>query len=73
MKSSSYLVLGLAFTSVLFTGCSVIDSRTETRIFGQIVSDDALAAIQPGFTTEDELRARLEDPESLIRRSNGER
>ena len=73
MKSPSYLVLCLAFTSALFTGCSVIDTHTETRISGQVVSDDALAAIQPGVTTEDELRARLGEPESFIRKSNGDR
>ncbi|GAB5562043.1 MAG: hypothetical protein SynsKO_36900 [Synoicihabitans sp.] len=72
MKSRSYLVLCLAFTSTLFTGCSVIDSHTETRISGQVVSDDAFAAIQPGFTTEEELWARLGEPESVVRKSNGD-
>lgn len=64
MKSPSYLVLCLAFTSLLTTGCAVINSHSETKTFGTHVSESTLDQVEVGRTTEAWVIATLGHPAS---------
>ena len=64
MKLPSYLVLGLAFTSALLSGCAVINSHSETKTYGTHVSQVTLDQVEVGRTTEDRVVATLGHPAS---------
>ncbi len=69
LRLASLLLCSIAFTS----GCAVIDSHTSTRISGQVVEDDLLAAVKPGITTESRLIAMLGEPGSMVENADGSR
>ena len=62
MKTPSYLILVLAFTSAFTTGCAVINSHSETKSHGTPISDATLRQIEIGETTETWLIATLGAP-----------
>lgn len=64
MKSPSYFVFGLAFTSALLSGCAVINSHSETKTYGTHVSQVTLDQVEVGRTTEDWVVATLGHPAS---------
>ena len=64
MKSPSYFVFGLAFTSALLSGCAVINSHSETKTYGTHVSQVTLDQVEVGRTTEDWVVATLVHPAS---------
>ena len=64
MKTPSYLVLCLAFTSTFFTGCAEINSHSETRTSGTHVSESTLDQVEVGRTTAEWVVATLGHPAS---------
>ncbi len=55
----------LAVSSLLlFSGCVVIDSHTESKTYGTLVSDESLARVAVGETTSAWLLATLGEPAS---------
>lgn len=55
----------LALASLVsLTGCAVINSHSETKTFGTLVSDESLSRIEPGHTTVEWLVATLGAPAS---------
>ncbi len=61
-----YLNLLILLTSLLAfgSGCSVIHSHSTTKMMGKQVSDDTLARIEVGVTSEDWVVATLGEPTS---------
>ncbi|MFX3681298.1 MAG: hypothetical protein ACN6I3_00080 [bacterium] len=49
---------------VSFSGCAVINSHSETKSYGTLVTNESLAQVQPGNTTADWLIATLGVPAS---------
>ncbi len=47
-----------------FSGCAVINSHSETKSYGTLVSDESLAKVEAGVTTTDWLVATLGAPAS---------
>lgn len=55
--------LGLA-SLVTLSGCAVINSHSETKTYGTLVSEESLSRIAPGETTAEWLVATLGTPAS---------
>ena len=73
MKTSFRSAIVLLTAIVLTSGCAVIDSHSHTKVSGQLVSDDTLASVETGVTTETRLIAMLGDPSSVSKEDDGSR
>lgn len=65
MKNSpkSVLIGAVSVAAVLFSsGCAVIDSHSETKTYGTLISDESLAQVTVGETTDSWLIATLGEP-----------
>ena len=73
MKNSTpiaaLLISAIAFTS----GCAVINSHTYTDVSGQLVSEDTMAKVETGVTTEKWLIATLGEPSRVTEGAAGSR